>query len=161
MLIGDTQVAQAELDPGFRLEAIQFEKDDDSNHHMDFILGLANMRARNYRLQVCLVIPFHLDLCATPGPCICVCAEYMGVMLRFPSPQEVDKLKAKLIAGKIIPAIATATSLATGMGDECAHAQSCIVQLCVLCFGCPRAPALAARRPGLPGAVQSSAAQAD
>jgi hypothetical protein len=39
------------LEPGFQLEAIQFEKDDDSNFHMDFIAGLANMRARNYTLQ--------------------------------------------------------------------------------------------------------------
>lgn len=27
---------------------LQFEKDDDSNFHMDMIAGLANMRARNY-----------------------------------------------------------------------------------------------------------------
>jgi hypothetical protein len=28
----------------------QFEKDDDTNFHMDLIAGLANMRARNYSI---------------------------------------------------------------------------------------------------------------
>jgi hypothetical protein len=28
----------------------QFEKDDDTNFHMDLIAGLANMRARNYAI---------------------------------------------------------------------------------------------------------------
>ena len=64
---------------GFKMSPITFEKDDDTNHHMDLITALANMRARNYRLN------------------------------------EVDKLKAKLIAGRIIPAIATATAMATGL----------------------------------------------
>jgi ubiquitin-activating enzyme E1 len=72
------QEAQRTLPAGFKLTPIAFEKDDDTNFHMDLIAGLANMRARNY--------------------CIA----------------EVDKLKAKLIAGKIIPAIATATAMATG-----------------------------------------------
>nr|GEW49570.1 ubiquitin-activating enzyme E1 1-like isoform X2 [Tanacetum cinerariifolium] len=53
--------------------------DDDTNYHMDFIAGLANMRARNYSIP------------------------------------DVDKLRAKFIVGRIILAIATSTSMATGL----------------------------------------------
>ncbi|GMH33109.1 hypothetical protein BSKO_00943 [Bryopsis sp. KO-2023] len=71
--------AIASLPSGFSLTPIEFEKDDDSNYHMDVITGLSNMRARNYNIE------------------------------------EVDKLKAKFVAGRIIPAIATATAMATGL----------------------------------------------
>lgn len=34
--------------PGFKLEPVEFEKDDDTNHHIDFITAASNLRAANY-----------------------------------------------------------------------------------------------------------------
>lgn len=78
-LITNLEECAKRLPPGYHMSPIQFEKDDDTNFHMDLIAGLANMRARNYSIP------------------------------------EVDKLKAKFIAGRIIPAIATSTAMATGL----------------------------------------------
>lgn len=62
-----------------KISPISFEKDDDSNFHIDFITSMSNLRGLNYGIA------------------------------------EADRHKIKGIAGKIIPAIATTTSLVSGL----------------------------------------------
>ncbi|XP_034543207.1 ubiquitin-like modifier-activating enzyme 6 [Notolabrus celidotus] len=62
-----------------QMSPLQFEKDDDSNGHMDFVESASALRARMYSIE------------------------------------PADRLKTKRIAGKIIPAIATATAAVAGL----------------------------------------------
>ena len=57
----------------------EFEKDDDTNGHIDFIYAASNLRAEIFKIEKC------------------------------------DKIKTKLIAGKIIPAVASTTAAIVGL----------------------------------------------
>ena len=37
---------------GYRLTPIEFEKDDDTNHHIEFITAASNCRALNYGIEI-------------------------------------------------------------------------------------------------------------
>lgn len=65
----------------FKVLPHHFEKDNDANLHMDFVVAASNLRAANYKIP------------------------------------PADKLKSKLIAGKIQPAIATSTSIVAGLAS--------------------------------------------
>ena len=45
-----SQLPPAKSLQGAKLEPVEFEKDDDSNHHIDFITAASNLRAQNYAI---------------------------------------------------------------------------------------------------------------
>lgn len=63
----------------YSVNSLSFEKDDDTNFHIDFVTAASNLRATNYNIEM------------------------------------ADRFKTKGIAGRIIPAIATTTSLVSGL----------------------------------------------
>lgn len=76
-----TELIQEFKNKGYfdNIRVIEFEKDDDTNHHIDFITAASNIRAANYSIK------------------------------------GSDRLETKGIAGKIIPALATTTSIVSGL----------------------------------------------
>lgn len=44
-------LARLKIDTIRRLTPIDFEKDDDTNHHIDFITAASNLRAENYSIE--------------------------------------------------------------------------------------------------------------
>jgi len=63
----------------WRMNSLKFEKDDDTNFHIDYVASASNLRAISYGIPT------------------------------------ADRLKSKLIAGRIVPAIVTTTAAVTGL----------------------------------------------
>jgi len=49
---------------GLKLTPLEFEKDDDTNFHMDFIVATSNLRAENYDIEPA----DRHKVCNTTGP---------------------------------------------------------------------------------------------
>lgn len=64
---------------GYRLNIIDYQKDDVDRYHLEFVTAAANLRARNYGIP------------------------------------PVDKLTARLIAGRILPSVITSASVVAGL----------------------------------------------
>ncbi|UKK01853.2 ubiquitin-activating enzyme E1 [Theileria orientalis] len=79
ILTNDLVKSPVRVNSGGVLETVEFEKDDETNFHVEFVWAASVLRSRNYGIKEC------------------------------------DKMKAKLISGKIIPAIATTTAMIGGL----------------------------------------------
>ncbi|XP_077988676.1 ubiquitin-like modifier-activating enzyme 6 isoform X2 [Glandiceps talaboti] len=107
------------------LNPVVFEKDDDTNSHIDFITAASNLRATMYSID------------------------------------NVDRLKTKRIAGRIVPAIATTTAAVSGLvavelikivrKAPLEHFKNCFLNLALpsLLFSEPGQCAKTVIRPGL------------
>ncbi|PPD78795.1 hypothetical protein GOBAR_DD24257 [Gossypium barbadense] len=91
------ELCRNNLSSEFRMKPIQFEKEIFCSYYDNWW--------KNFGLRLDDDTNFHVDLIAGLA----------NMRARNHSIPEVDKLKAKLIAGRIIPSIATATAMATGL----------------------------------------------
>lgn len=55
-------LAKLNLNEGSMLNTIDFEKDDDTNHHVEFIAAASNLRANNYDIEMADQIKVPIDV---------------------------------------------------------------------------------------------------